>query len=74
MIIDTKNYNFHTSFYIPGIRKLDFHLPHVQILGTNNCGESHQTAFKLRESFQYVPRRRDYAERLVDSFTHQIKS
>ena len=33
-----------------------------------------QTAFKRRESFQDVLCRRDYAERLVDSFPHQIQS
>ena len=32
--------NFHTSFYIPEIQKLAFHIPHVQIMVTNHCGES----------------------------------
>ena len=41
--------NFHTSFYIPEIKKLEFHIPHIQILGTNQCGDSHQTAFKRCE-------------------------
>ena len=27
-----------TSFYIPVIQKLAFHLPYVRILDTNNCG------------------------------------
>ena len=31
--------DFNTSFYIPAIKKLAFHLPNVRILGTNNCGE-----------------------------------
>ena len=43
--------DFHTSFYIPSIQKLDFHLPHVRILGTNHCGEMRRTAFKRRELF-----------------------
>ena len=30
---DTTIYNFHTDFYILAIRKLAFHLPHIQILG-----------------------------------------
>ena len=51
-----------------------FHIPHVQILGTNHCGYSRQTAFKRRESFRYVLCHRDYAERLVASFSHQIQS
>ena len=41
--------NFHTSFYIPEIQKLTFHIPHVQILRTNHCGDSRQTAFKHRK-------------------------
>ena len=69
-----KNYDFHTSFYIPAIRKLAFHLPHVHIIGTNHCGEMRRTAFKRRELFQDVLLRRDYAERLVPSFAHQIQS
>ena len=42
-----------------------FHLPHVRILGTNNCGEIRRTAFKQRELFQDVICRRDYTERVV---------
>ena len=65
--------NFHTSFYIPEIHKLAFHIPQVKILGMNHCGESCQTLFKLRKSFQDVLCCRDYADRVVASFTHQIK-
>ena len=71
--METKIYNFHTSFYIPEIHKLEFCLPHVQI-GTNQCDDSHQTAFKGRELFQDGICCRDYAERLVASFAHQIQS
>ena len=53
----------HTSFYIPAIQKMAFHLPHVHILGTNHCGELQRTAFKRRELFQDVICRSDYAER-----------
>ena len=49
------------------------HLPHVHILGTNNSGEMRHTAFKQRELFQYFLCRRDYAERVVASFAHQIQ-
>ena len=62
--------DFHTSFYIPAIQKLAFHLPHVRILGTNHCGELRRTAFKQRELFQDVICRRDYAERVVASFAN----
>ena len=51
-----------------------FHLPHVRILGTNHCGELRRTAFKRRELFQDVLCRCDYAERVLASFSNQIKS
>ena len=66
--------DFHTSFYISAIQKLDFHLPHVRILGTNYCSEMQRTAFKQLELFQDVLCRRDYAERLVSSFANKIQS
>ena len=70
VMMETTISDFHTSFYIPSIQKLDFHLPNVRILGTNNCGEMRRTAFKQRELFQDFLCRRDYAERLVASFSH----
>ena len=45
----------------------------MRILGTNHCGELQQKAFKRSELFQDVLRRRDYAERVVASFSNQIK-
>ena len=66
--------NFHTGFFIPAIQKLAFNIPHVQILGTNHCGDSSQTTFKRRKYFQDVLFRRDYAERVVASFSNQIQS
>ena len=41
VMMETIISNFHTSFYIPAIQKLAFNIPHVQIQGTNNCGDSH---------------------------------
>ena len=73
-MMETSIYEFHTSFYIPAIQRLVFHLPHVRILGTNKCGEMRRIAFKRRELFQDVLRRRDYADRVVASFANQIKS
>ena len=73
-MIETTISNFCTSFYIPSIQKLAFRIPHLQILGTNHCGDSRQTVFKRRESFQDVLCRRDYYERLVTSFSNQIQS
>ena len=47
--METKIPNLDTRLYIPEIQKLAFHIPHVQILGTNHCGDYLQTAFKRRE-------------------------
>ena len=51
-----------------------FHIPPVQILGTNHCVDSHRTEFKHRESFKDVLCRHDYSERLVASVSNQIQS
>ena len=72
-MMETRISDFHTSFYIPAIQKLSFHLPHVRILGTNHCVEMRRTAFRRRELFQYVLCCCDYAERLVAIFANQIK-
>ena len=65
--------DFNTSFYIPAIQTLAFHIPHVRIIGTNKCGEMRRTAFKRRELFQDVLCRRDYADMIVESFDNQIQ-
>ena len=74
MIIETTIYDFHTSFYIPSIQKLAFHLPHVRIFGTNHCGAMRRTSFKQRELFYDVLCRRDYTERVVASLAQKLKS
>ena len=74
VMMETTISDFPTSFYIPAIQNLDFHLPHVHILGTNHCGEMRRTAFKQRKLFQDVICHCDYAERVVASFAHQIQS
>ena len=73
-MMDTTISDLHTSFYIPAIQKLAFHLPHVRILGTNNCGEMRRIAFKRHELFQDVLCRRDCSERVVARFSNQIQS
>ena len=72
--METTISNFHTSFYIPSIQELVFHMPHVRILRTNHCGELQQTTFKRRELFQDELCRSDYTERVVASFANQIQS
>ena len=74
VMMETTIYDFRTSFYIPTIHKLAFNLPHVRILGTNHCGSMRHTDFKQHELFQDVLCRRNYNERVVASFAHQIKS
>ena len=64
---------FHSSFYIPAIQEFAFYLLYVRILVTNHCGEMRRTALKQRGLFQDVLCRRDYDERVVASFAHQIK-
>ena len=74
MTTETKISGFRTSFYIPSIKKVDFHLPHLRIIGTNYCGEMQRTAFKWRELCLDVLCRRDYAEKAVARFSNQIQS
>ena len=72
-MMETTISDFRTSFYIPAIQKLAFHLPHVRIIGTNHCGDLRHTAFKCRELFQDVLCHHDYAERVVARFSHQTE-
>ena len=39
-MMDTSIADFHTSLYIPSMKNLEFHLPHVRILGINHCGNT----------------------------------
>ena len=73
-MMETTISDFHTSFYIPAIQKLDFNLSHVRILITNHCVEMRHTAFKRRELFQDVLCHRDYDERIVARFDNKIQS
>ena len=41
VMMETSIDDFHTSLYITEIQNLAFHLPHVHILGTNHCGNTH---------------------------------
>ena len=74
VVMETTISDFHISFYIPDIQNLAFHLPHVCILGTNNCGEMRRTSFKRHELFQDVLCSSDYAEREFSIFANQIQS
>ena len=54
--------------------KLEFHLSNVRILGTHYCGKKIREAFKCWSKQQVVLCWRDYVERIVYSFSHQIQS
>ena len=72
IMVDKSIAEFHTSSYIPDIEKRPFYLPHVSIIGVHNFGGKFHEEFKHLESFQDMLFFRDYAERLVASFTQQI--
>ena len=70
VIMETTISEFYTSFYIPAIQKLAFHLTH----DVCKIGTMRRTAFKRHESFQDVLCCHGYAERVVASFDSQIQS
>ena len=63
-----------TRFYITEIKNLEFHLPHVRILGTNHCGNTWREELKCCSAKKDVLCNSYYSERVVDSFAHQINS
>ena len=73
-MMETYSAYLHTSFYIPEIQKLAFHLLHVRIIGNNHCGNTRCEAFKRCSENQDMLCRPDFAERVVASFSHQIQS
>ena len=50
--METAITNFRTSFFIPAIKKLAFHITYVQILGTNHCDESRRTFSNAANHFK----------------------
>ena len=51
--------DFHSEYYIVEIEKLNFHLPHVNIIGNNHCsGKHHEICasqhFKWDHKFTYI--------------------
>ena len=53
--------------------KMEFHPQKVSILGTYQCGNTHCEAFKHIQPFQDVLCWRDYSERVLSIFAHQIQ-
>ena len=54
------------------LKKNDFHLPHVNILGTNNCGEKRGEAFERRHMLMDIKRPHDYAEHISFKIFNKI--
>ena len=73
-MMETYIADFRTSFYIPEIQKLSFHLPHVRIRGDNHCGKTPCETFKRCSENKDVLCCCDYTKRVVASFAHQIQS
>ena len=59
---------------IPEIQMLEFHLPHVRIIGTHNCGKTCCEVFKHNISFQNMLCFRYFVKRVSAIFAHQIQS
>ena len=73
-MIETYVTNFHTSFFISDMQNILFCLPHIHIIGTNQCDNTRREAFNCRIKNQDVLYPRSYAEKGVSSFEHQIQS
>ena len=71
---ETSINEFHANYYSTAIAKLAFHLPHVQILGTNEVGNTRRQALHSRASKQDCSCKRDYAERFSDVTAIQVHS
>ena len=73
-MMETSIADFHTNLYIPEIQTLTNHLRRVHIIGTNHYCNTRREAFKFRIAKKDVLCCRDYSERVVASFAHQIQS
>ena len=73
MLLETPITQFNEQFYIKVIQKLEFHLPHVRILGTHHCSKERHENFKRQVHLYDVLCCRDYADWVVYSFDHQIQ-
>ena len=62
---------FHRDFFVPMLKKLAFHFPHVIMLGKNYCGRMRKEAFE--KALFDIMERRDYAERLAGLFDMELQ-
>jgi hypothetical protein len=65
---------FIVQYYLPGLEKLAYHLPHVKILSkrVGQCAAMRYETFKKEPGWFMV--RRDYAERLLAEFDLEVQS
>ena len=73
VLMETYIAEFHQNFYIPEIRKLEFHFPRVLILCKHHFNKEHRDVFKRQGSYKYFLYYRDYAELVVVIFENQIQ-
>ena len=59
---------FHADHHGTVLPKLNVHIPHVNILGTNKCGKPVDEAFQRSHIFMGVKRRCNYAEPIYFKF------
>ena len=62
--------DFYNNYYIPMLEKYAYHLPHVILLGKNECSKIRKESLKIGD----VETIRDYAERLSFDFDNEIMS
>ena len=73
--METDIATFHKEHYEPLIYRLGFHLPHVQMLGTNHCAKLSRKAFESRVSeFFDLFCGRDYADQFVLKADVEVQS
>ena len=65
---------FYEMFYITTIEKLSFHLAHVRILGSTECGNTRNDCFRANTSKNNIKFKKDYAEKSSEATGIEIQS
>ena len=73
MLLETLISKFHKKYHTQEIQKLEFHLPHVGMLGMHHSGKERCETFKRRMKKHDVLCWSDYAEQIVTICAHQIQ-
>ena len=64
----------HDKFYIPTIEKLSFHLAHVRIIGSMECGKTINDFFHNNASKNNIKSKKYYAEKSRETNGIEIQS